>query len=948
MKTLLTLISFVASVSLADAATYYVQNSPGSPAANCTEAQDIDTPHDTIAEGVACLTAGDTLYFRSGTYTERLVLGGKDGTPGNYITIGGYPGETVTLRPALAAGNPAISGSTSHYITIQDLILDGVNMPRSPENNSIKGWWMDSISNWIIQRMEIKNFFYNGIAITSNSSNIIIRNNKIHDQESNCVSGTRWYGIYVAGTNYTIENNEIYNNPGGGVNVYPGPVTNFLIRRNNIHDNNSCTTQVNVGGILVGEGSAANAVSGVTISENTIHHNGSTPTHGGAPGINIFGGVDGTRIINNSIYANNAGTSGDGTGNGYGILLQTLSGASPSNTTIINNIVTGNQTGQINVGASTGTSISYSACLAGESCGATNKITLASSTACFVSSTDLRLVQGTNPCRDVGASVAERPAPVETTDVGAYEQGTIVSAVVAGSHIEATVNAMSGIQPSAGLTGLSLTCVTCTGTPSLLANPKPGSTNTIQSSVSGLTGSGTARLNLGATNITDSNYVGPSSGASLGTAQFLNSLSALDISGTVDNTSGDPTPPAGGLWSEFLFTDGSGTTVTDSSGGGHDGTVSAGVTWVNDTSGTGVMIPSDTTYRHVSSTHGSGVNLTSNSLSTCVWGLPDTQYSQKIPLSAGSNSPGRFYVGWFTAGGVKYWGMGIGASTMTATGASEFPLLPRLTLICLRANADTDTAVLSVDRTIGTSAAAVKSIPSFALPDNIRAGNDGTNTINTGGMTTYGMWVWNNTYISDAEVQSLYDSLVPAGPSVGGYSQVTHRCQLVYLDGLSGGNEVNYGSVGRTECEVVDGGAVALEMLFKCEGGACGPVALRPYATDELGNAGLVPQSLGALGIWMWGDSTDPRLNKGVSTCCLSGSFDAVNGVTILDSVASNTIELADGEATQVRWILRCGPGAQGKVYSIEVKQDNGAALDGAAGTVPTIRCVAPRASGVY
>ena len=946
MKTLLTIICLLASVSLADAATYYVQNSPGSPAANCTQAQSIDTPHDTIAEGVACLSAGDTLYLRSGTYAERLVLGGKDGTPGNYITIGGYPGETVTLRPALAAGNPAISGSTSHYITIQDLVLDGVNMPRSPETNSIKGWWMDSISNWIIQRMEIKNFFYNGIAITSNSSNIIIRNNKIHDQESNCVSGTRWYGIYVAGTNYTIENNEIYNNPGGGVNVYPGPVTNFIIRRNNIHDNNSCTTQVNVGGILVGEGSAANAVSGVTISENTIHHNGSTPTHGGAPGINIFGGVDGTRIINNSIYANNAGTSGDGTGNGYGILLQTLSGASPSNTTIINNIVTGNQTGQINVGASTGTSISYSACLTGESCGATNKITLASSTACFVSSTNLSLAQGTNPCRNAGTSVAERPAPVGTTDVGAYEQGAIVSAVVAGSHIEATVSAMSGIQPGAGLTGLSLTCVTCTGTPVLLANPKPGSTNTIQISVSGLTGSGTARLNLAATNITDSGYVGPST--SSGIAQGLNSLSALDITGTVDNTTGDPTPPAGGLYSEFLLDEGSGETANDTSGNANHGTVSTGVTWVDDTSGTGVYIPTaeeagDSTYRHIASTHGSGVNPTDNSISTCVWGLPDTQYAQKVPLSAGSNSPGRLYAGWFTAGGAQYWGMGIGASTMTTTGASEFPLLPKLTLICLRANAETDTAVLSVDRTIGTSAAAVKSIPSFALPGNIRAGNDGTNTINTGGFTVYGMWVWNNTYISDADVQALYDSLVPAGGSVGGYAEVTHRWQKVYLNVAS--NPDDYLDIGTEEVEVMENGAVAIEKEVGCSGGPCGPVAFRLYVSDLAGNEAPVPQAIGAGGIGMWGNSTSSILNRGVSTCCLTEGGTPVNGVTILDSVATNTVELCDGCKTMFRWVLKVG--AADRTHILTLKQDNGAALDGVAGTTPRIKVVPARASGV-
>src|SRR5262245_9930823 len=81
-------------------ATYYVAKT-GSDSYNCMQAQSIQTSKVTIAAGLACMAAGDTLMIKSGTYNEfitynQLVSGTSDS---NRTIIKAYPGDTVTLRP---------------------------------------------------------------------------------------------------------------------------------------------------------------------------------------------------------------------------------------------------------------------------------------------------------------------------------------------------------------------------------------------------------------------------------------------------------------------------------------------------------------------------------------------------------------------------------------------------------------------------------------------------------------------------------------------------------------------------------------------------------------------------------------------------------------------------------------------------------------------------------
>lgn len=923
------------------ATTRYVDGSLG---ANCSGDYSVSARACTGSDGDAYTTAnvssaftatvaGDTLYFRAGTYDISLPVFSTSltGTASSRVTIAGYPSETVIFRPTTS--HLVATGSVNKYITFKNFKLDGVNTVGE------KSFSILNATGLTFEDIEIYDTQYLGFSVGGVQGVTTFRRVYIHDGRSDCAVGNRYYGAYLHdGDQLVFEDSEIYNMPGGGLQIYTGPWNAVTVRNNSIHHNSWCTSTT-VGGIIVS--AAQGLIQNIEIYNNAIWRQAFS---GGGTGNGIELAtpgntypINGAKLYNNVIWDNDGSSS-------YGIVLQD---SGVQNTDIKNNIITDNKNGSL-ANEGTSTSLTYNACKAAESCGTTGKVSLADITSVLVdpANGDFRLKQGANALRDVGTSVSTRSTPVGVTDIGAYEQGAVSSAVVSGAFIEVTVNVgTTPILPSTGITQFTIANGTSTGTPVVTqAVRKSGSSNVVQLSVSGFTASGTCTISYGAGNLTDSGFVGLPSDE---LAQGVNSASGVSVSGTCANTSGDPTPPSSGLYSEFLLDEGAGTTANDNSGNLNHGTVSAGVTWVDDSSGTGVTIPSDTTYRHIASTHGQAVDLTANSLSACVTVLPDTQYAQKVVLSSGGNGTNqRFYVGWYTVNGAAHWGLGVQGSGMTTV--TEFPLVAEKTLVCIRANAATNTVTLSVGRSIGTSAGAVKTYStSLILVDNMRAGNDGTNTINTGGMTIYEMWVWNNTYVSDADVQALYDSIFSAGGSVGGYKQQDFQAQRVYLDGSS--DPINYGSAGASSIEVIAGGAVALVMQVDCTGGACGPLAMQwVYSKNGGAYEHGIPLQFTADGIAMWGSSTDASLNRFTVADCVSGALTENYGPTQLVAGATPTIELAQNHSYCIRAIVKFQSDQAGNYFQIRLGQDNGAELSGGYTATPRIDVVAPRASGGY
>lgn len=220
-----------------EAATYYVATT-GSDANSCATAQTIGTPKLTIASGLGCLAAGDTLYIRTGTYTEQLLETsfGASGSAGSIITVSNYNGETVTLRPSGSQGNVVrFQDATKHHITINGLILDGVNIGGQSGGSVV---YCQS-NNITLSGNDLKNGDGNGILCDGDSYQFL--NNRIFT--NGLYTGyTNSNGMYLEGiTNSTVSGNEVYDNECYGIRVWNSGASpkadNNTIEKNIVHGN---------------------------------------------------------------------------------------------------------------------------------------------------------------------------------------------------------------------------------------------------------------------------------------------------------------------------------------------------------------------------------------------------------------------------------------------------------------------------------------------------------------------------------------------------------------------------------------------------------------------------------------------------------------------------------------------------------------------------------------
>ena len=243
---------------------------------------------------------------------------------------------------------------------------------------------------------------------------------------------------------------------------------------------------------------------------------------------------------------------------------------------------------------------------------------------------------------------------------------------------------------------------------------------------------------------------------------------------------------------------------------------------------------------------------------------------------------------------------------------------------------------------MGTSAAAVKSSASItALASDFKIGCGFSNTLVCGDYTVDEMKIWTKA-LSQTEIDEDYDSYVVVGDANACYKQQNHRWQRVSLDRSL--EAENIGAAGAT-IDIVENGAVALVIQVDCTGSAGSALALRAYySTDGSTFSVPIPNTFGSDNISFWGDSTDSQLNRFTATCCLSGALAANHGVTILSSVVSPTITLAQNHSYTVRLIIRVGA-ISGESRYIRLYQDNGAALSGGYTTTPRLNVIPMRAN---
>ncbi len=211
--------------------TYYVSDTNGNNSNNGNQG----SPWKTIQFGVDQLDPGDVLNIETGTYQEIVTFSGNpdSGTSGNPITLqanGSVIIDGGSIVPNGRTGLITISGASN-------IIIDGFELQNYQTQNPV-----DNDTNTPV-----------GILVEGSCSNLIIRNNRIHDiknfssctQNSDCgpgANGIAVYGDTITGIqNIELIGNEVYECVTSSSESFTlnGNINGFKVIDNYVHDNNN-------------------------------------------------------------------------------------------------------------------------------------------------------------------------------------------------------------------------------------------------------------------------------------------------------------------------------------------------------------------------------------------------------------------------------------------------------------------------------------------------------------------------------------------------------------------------------------------------------------------------------------------------------------------------------------------------------------------------------------
>jgi hypothetical protein len=181
----------------ANAATAYYVSPTGSDSAAGT----LSAPWASIAHAQSVATAGDTVYFRGGTYayakgttscaSQTATIDGvtlnKSGTSGNPIRYWAYPGEKPVFDFSKVTDSCRIKGFdvTGNYLHLRGLELTGV---RQNNNLNHESWgvWISG-SNGTFERLNIHNTMGTGLFVSGGSGDLVL-NSDSHDNYDSLTS----------------------------------------------------------------------------------------------------------------------------------------------------------------------------------------------------------------------------------------------------------------------------------------------------------------------------------------------------------------------------------------------------------------------------------------------------------------------------------------------------------------------------------------------------------------------------------------------------------------------------------------------------------------------------------------------------------------------------------------------------------------------------------------
>ena len=250
LRTILLAVPLLACLSLSTrAATYYVATN-GNDSYSCAQAKNLSTPKRNItgAGGMACLSAGDRLEIRAGTYAEVIRTSWAQTIPSGSswtyaTTIAAYGSETVTIRGVNVY-------SPVRYVVFSRLIMDA-------NYSTLEAAMVGNGGNHIrFVDCEAKNSRGQGGVIWSGvGGNEWIRGRIHHNGDNPGLD----HGIYITSPGNILDGVEIYNNYAFGVHNYnggKGGANGNVVKNCRIHNNGIGGTTNSPSGILMSDASS--------------------------------------------------------------------------------------------------------------------------------------------------------------------------------------------------------------------------------------------------------------------------------------------------------------------------------------------------------------------------------------------------------------------------------------------------------------------------------------------------------------------------------------------------------------------------------------------------------------------------------------------------------------------------------------------------------------------
>lgn len=884
--------------SVVQAATYYVATN----GSNSNDGLSETTPFLTVPFCASTMVAGDTCLVRGGTYSSGEVRFSRSGTSSAPITLAAYPGELPVLDfgDQQSTRRILIQDSSSFNNPIGWIVIRGFEL-----TNGHDGIKYHNLHDAIISNNHIHDNGYMGI-LGIGGTRIRFERNIIHHNGrfAACDAGTTTlciqdHGIYAHGSHYTIVNNIFYYHQGFGVQQngsssstsQAGP--EFAGASNWIVANNTFAYSRTRGGYVVWGGACDN-----TRIENNIFYENNIEKPSNPQGVEFVGATAslGISIKNNHFYASGSGGTA------------AIGPNAPVDLVASSNVINVSPPAFVNGGSNA-----------------------------LPASPDFRLT-ARSPVNTALAN--EFPS---NGVVGAFQPPatpTVASITTNKITVTLPMNAAVPVQ-NLSTAGVSFSCTSnvCPGSPAVSSVSRvPNTDSQPEITLSGITGNAclshadavTVSYNSATGSWTGNDNIGPYPGLHQQILSFTNVTVTNDCTG-----SGPPGGSAAHI--TYAMENGSGTTVTDSSGNGLHATTSG--SWVSGKTGFGLNVAGGTT-QQTTIPYGSGINPTTQSMT---WVVPvfvatGTTSSSNFVFGAEAGTDQRGYL----AGTSGTWKVGRQNINTTAAGASNLAVTEGWNHLCARWDSTTDTVTLYKDGVAGTGGA-TGSYTSYTLATNFEAPILGTNFPSTVTETTYDDV---QVFTSLQDCAALYAAWnAPPPAQAGTLKQDAIQFQGVVLD--QSGSPIVVGPSVKTISVPKGGGAVILFQVLCQSGTDCAQTAFKLVAAKNGTGVWQQITSIDVFGTWMWGVTTEPNLNSGTRSTRLEGSCAVTAGSTQLTADQVPSLAIPQTGCTVLGYLVHVDGVAGVDYYDYKLLTEAGLDLAGGYDEIARIQVVNPMASGI-